>query len=156
MAIHFDTPTPEEAAREILGTHLLRLAAERRTSRSDHVLTRLQRFVLMTVKRRGHLGVSELVDLLEVGPTTASQFITTLEERGWLHRELDSRDRRRHVITLTEAGQESLDEALRRDRERLEFWLGQLTGEERAQVLRLTHRMVEIMAAAAPEGNLDT
>lgn len=150
IPIGCDTLSPAEAAREILDTHLLRLVAERRTSRSEHALTRLQRYVLMTVKRRGHLGVSELVDLLEVGPTTASQFITTLEERGWLHRELDARDRRRHVITLTDTGQAALSEALRRDRERLEFWLAQLTGEERVQIVRLTHRVVEIVAAAVP------
>ena len=136
---------PEEAAREILGAELLRLVAERRVGRTGAQLTRLQRYVLMAVARLGPLPVSELVDLLEVGPTTASQFIKTLEERGWLFRSLDTRDRRRHLVALTEAGTHVLAQAQKRDRERLERLMRELAPDERASLVHLVHRVVEVL-----------
>lgn len=142
--------SPKEAASAILGAHLFRLVAERRVGRAGNALTRLQRYVLMAVSQRGSLSVSDLVELMEVGPTTASQFIKTLEERGWLARALDVRDRRRHVLSVTDVGRQILDQAEHRDRERLERLLARLTPEERGDLVRLTQRIVAI-AAASPD-----
>ena len=84
------------------------------------------------------------------GVSVNPNIIKTLEERGWLARALDVRDRRRHVLSVTDLGRQILDQAEHRDRERLERLLARLTPEERGDLVRLTQRIVAI-AAASPD-----
>ena len=67
--------------------------------------------------------------------------VAELEQRDWLARERDVRDRRRNVVTITAAGQNALarmDAAIDTAQEAL---LAPLTKPEREQLTRLLARL---------------
>lgn len=52
--------------------------------------------------------LSQIANIQGVTPATATTLVTTLENRGWVHRGHDAEDRRKVVVTLTDAGMEHL------------------------------------------------
>lgn len=72
-------------------------------------ITPLQYTALTVLERRSDLSAAELARNAFVTDQSAADMIAVLEERGLAHRHPDSRDRRRRVIRLTEAGQALLD-----------------------------------------------
>lgn len=55
--------------------------------------------------------LTEIATAHGVTPATATTLVTTLENRGWVHRERDDADRRRVDVRLTESGYTVLAEA---------------------------------------------
>jgi DNA-binding MarR family transcriptional regulator len=55
---------------------------------------------------------SELADMMSVSGATMSNTLTTLEERGWIHRERSREDRRLIHIDITEQGKRALHETI--------------------------------------------
>ncbi len=119
---------------------------ERRRQRAAGEPTRLQEFTLLTIRERGALQVSELVSLLDISPATASQLLSTMEDRGWLAREILATDRRRHRVALTEAGEETVLQMERRRQERFARLLAGLSTMEREQLVILARRVVEVLS----------
>lgn len=143
-----------EAADRLLSmTNLFQMTMDRRHARPAGEPTRLQSFLLMAAARHdGAMTVSELAPLLDVSPATASQMVGTLEARGWVSRAFDPHDHRRHVVALTTAGQEMVEQSRRRRRDRLVAVLSQLSGAERADLVRLALRVAEAAVnAGAPD-----
>lgn len=139
-------PSPKEAVDQLFDIQqLFRLAMERRPQHSEGHLTRLQQFLLTIIARKGPLPIAELVRILDVGPTTVSQFIRTLESRGFVSRTFDPEDRRRHVVHLTDAGRTIVEQTMAQRRSRLQRVLEDLTGEERAQMVHLARRLADIL-----------
>ena len=141
----------EETLTQLSELHGRMLGAfiERRRQRPEGGPTRLQEFALLAIRDRGGMQVSELVSLLEISPATTSQLLTSMEEKGWLQREMLPADRRRHQVTLTDGGRTLMAQMEARRRERFARVLGELTGEERAQVVSLAKRLVEIVSRSS-------
>lgn len=138
-----------DAADQLLGmTNLFQMTMDRRRARPAGEPTRLQSFLLMAIARHGTLTVSDLAPLLDVSAATASQMVGTLETRAWVSRAFDPRDHRRHVLELTAEGHEMVERSRMRRRERLVEILSRLSGEERAEMVRLAER-VAVAAAEA-------
>lgn len=127
------------------------LFVERRRPRPDGQPTRLQTHVLLAIREKGGLQVSEIARLLEVSPATTSQLLTAMEEKGWLERTLVPNDRRRHRVGLTPAGEGVVREIEARRKERAAAVLAALSAEERAQLVTMAHRLVETIAHMQPE-----
>lgn len=147
----------ETVDRLLSAQSLFRMAMERRRRRPDDTqLTRLQQFLLGVLSHHGPVPVSRLASLLEVGPTTISQFIRALEARGFVLRSFDPQDRRRHLVQITDAGRRTMAMVLAQRRRRMEEVLGRLTGEERADLIRLAERLAEVLGPApeAPRGGV--
>lgn len=103
--------------------------------------------------RLPHLGV--LSSLAEFGPSAqrdlsirlridASDLVSVLddlEDEGLVRRERDTRDRRRHAVTLTTEGRTRLAHRLAISRELDDRLLAPLNEEERAQLHRLLVRV---------------
>ena len=145
-----DGMTVADAAARLsaLQRHVL-VFAERRRRPPGTLPTRLQEHVLRAIGERGAVDVSEIAGMLEIGRPTASQLLGTMEGRGWLERGLRPEDRRRHAVRLTAQGGAMLQEAEARRARRIAAVLQALTAEERAQVVRLAERLVEVLAAEA-------
>jgi DNA-binding MarR family transcriptional regulator len=103
------------AAQEIANCTCLRLrkAARRVTQIYDQTLepsglTLAQFSLLAHLYAAERLSVGDLADALVTDPTTLTRNLKPLSERGLVRIVADEADRRRRVITLTEAGQRLL------------------------------------------------
>ena len=110
-------------------------------------MTRLQGFLLHTVADHDSIPMADLVQLLEVGRATVSQFVSALESRGWIERGLDPDDRRRHLVRITALGKTVAEESRRGRRLRMERVLERLTDEERAQLVAIAERIADIVSS---------
>jgi DNA-binding MarR family transcriptional regulator len=80
----------------------------------------------------GPLGVNELAERLEVTPATVSLMVGELTRKGILDRREDPTDRRRAIVTLSDAHREAIDAWLARGAHAWRQALDPLTDAERA------------------------
>jgi DNA-binding MarR family transcriptional regulator len=81
-----------------------------RAAHAANDLSPRQFFLLGLLYDHGALGQSELGAALETDPSILVTMLNPLEDRGWLQRERDPVDRRRHLVTLTEAGRRGFEQ----------------------------------------------
>ncbi len=126
---------------------LLRMTMERRPRRPEGGMTRLQAFLLHIVADHESIAMADLAQLLEVGRPTVSQFVSSLESRGWMERGLDPEDRRRHLVYITTLGKTVAEKSRRERQLRMERVLARLTDEERAQLVSIAEHIAEIVSS---------
>ena len=113
---------------------LLKLGRELR--REVHVLgvTGGQVALMVQIHKRKGIGARELAELERISPAAMSGYIDRLEKAGLVTRVPDVRDRRRHVLTLTDEA----ERVLRSVRTRRTAWLAErlqrLSPEELAAI----------------------
>jgi DNA-binding MarR family transcriptional regulator len=94
--------------------------------------------VMVTLREFGGLSQQEVSDSINVDRSDMVRILDRLEGLGYVVRARDAADRRRHVLTLTPAGEEAI--------ERAEPVLAQVTEETFARVSdeerRTLHRLV--------------
>jgi DNA-binding MarR family transcriptional regulator len=137
------SPRPEIAPlaselRVVIGQLIRRLRAE------QHLFSISQGAVLGRLDREGPQSVSDLAAAERVRPQSMAQTVADLESAGLLDRRPDPGDRRRALVSLTEAGVEALV-ASRRERE---GWLAgeieKLPAEDRRTLARAVALLDEI------------
>jgi DNA-binding MarR family transcriptional regulator len=82
----------------------------------------------------GTMGQGELGQTMGVDPSILVTLLNPLEADGFVSRERDSADRRRHVVTLTAAGRLHFDGATRAQREAEDALFAGLDDEQRQQL----------------------
>lgn len=78
------------------------------TTADDATIIQMRSLALLST---GSMTVSELAKLRQVSLQTASETVKHLEEREWIERVRNPKDRRQWVITLTHAGLQQLEAA---------------------------------------------
>jgi DNA-binding MarR family transcriptional regulator len=97
--------------------------------------------VLVALSDDGPLSQAELGRRLAIDRSDTAAVVAELEQREWLARERDDRDRRRNVVTITAAGEDALarmDAAIDGAQDAL---LAPLTATERQQLTTLLARL---------------
>lgn len=84
----------------------------------------------------GPLGVNDLADRLEVTPATVSLMVGELSRKGILERREDPEDRRRAIVTLSDAHRPAIDAWLARSARAWQEALAPLTDAERALFIK--------------------
>jgi DNA-binding MarR family transcriptional regulator len=92
--------------------------------------------------------VGDIARELGITQPSASDAVAALEAKGYVSRVVDSNDRRRVALALTERGV-ALDEQLVRDRSVLRSALGPLSTDERETVLVALQRVMTLFSEAA-------
>jgi DNA-binding MarR family transcriptional regulator len=141
------TPTPENARGLIderasseglllalLGQHAMRRL---RAIHIEHGLSPRQFHLLGLLHDRGAMTQRELGVVMGVDPSILVGLLNPLEADGFLSRERDPADRRRHVVTLTPAGDQQLDRAAQAQREAEDELFATLTAAQREQLRAL-------------------
>jgi DNA-binding MarR family transcriptional regulator len=79
----------------------------------------------------GPMTVNDLAARLEVAPTTVSLLVAELSRKGVLERREDEVDRRRRIVSITDAMRPAIDTWLARGATAWQQALGPLTPEQR-------------------------
>jgi DNA-binding MarR family transcriptional regulator len=118
----------------LLGQHAMRRL---RAAHIEHGLSPRQFHVLGLLHDRGAMSQGELGTVMGVDPSILVGLLNPLEADGYLSRERDPADRRRHVVTLTRAGEQQLDRAAQAQRDAEDELFADLTVTERNQLRAL-------------------
>jgi DNA-binding MarR family transcriptional regulator len=116
------SPAPQNlsdvaALAETLHPILLRISRRLRKQAQHFGMSSLDALLLMMVRKRPGVGMSELADLEHMSRPTMSAHIKRLEAAGWIARQApDSEDKRRVGLIVTPAGLAAVD-AVRRQRD---------------------------------------
>jgi DNA-binding MarR family transcriptional regulator len=99
-----------------------------------HDLKPRQHYLLGLLHDHGATGQRELGEAMGVDPSVLVTLLNPLEAGGFVSRERDPADRRRHVVTLTAAGRRHFDNATRAQREAEDAMFAALDDDQRQQL----------------------
>jgi DNA-binding MarR family transcriptional regulator len=105
-----------------------------RDTHTAHHLTPRQFRLLGLLHDQGPIAQSELAASIGADPSIVVTMLNPLEDDGLISRERDPNDRRRHVVTLTPAGEHHLTRAARAQREAEDELFDALDDEQREQL----------------------
>jgi DNA-binding MarR family transcriptional regulator len=100
--------TSEGLLLALVGQHAMRRL---RAAHNEHDLSPRQFHLLGLLHDKGPLTQRELGALMDVDPSVLVGLLNPLEAEGYLSRERDADDRRRHVVSLTSRGERKLARA---------------------------------------------
>jgi DNA-binding MarR family transcriptional regulator len=123
--------TSEGLLLALLGQYAMRRL---RAAHTEHKLSPRQFHLLGLLHDRGAMTQRELGTLMDVDPSILVTLLNPLEADGYLSRARDPADRRRHVVTLTRAGQRQLERAAQAQRDAEDELFAGLTDTQRAQL----------------------
>lgn len=106
-------------------------------------------FAINRVRREGPLRLTTLAAKEGISQPSMTQLITRLERQGFLTRTADPEDGRVTLVSISELGQDALDDRKRLRRERLDELLATLTPDERNALLLSAHVALPILRRLA-------
>ena len=128
------SPDCHQAARRVMMVIPLTMRVLAQDLRQLHQEVSRGHFRLLTILAERPHNLGELADKQWVSAPTMSNTITHLEDKGWVRRARNPRDRRLVMVELTEAGREALAAIDRVLEERLAGALASLSAPELAQI----------------------
>jgi DNA-binding MarR family transcriptional regulator len=120
-----------------------------RAAHHAHKLKPRQFQILGLLHDHGGLAQSELMHEMGVAPSILVTLLNPLEADGLVARQRDPADRRRHLVTLTPAGEHQLASASRAQKDTEDTLFGSLDDEQRAQLRGLLLALRNGLAADA-------
>src|SRR4051812_49722341 len=108
-----------------------------RDAHTAHNLKPRQFQILGLLHDHGGLAQSELIQEMGVAPSILVTLLNPLEADGLVARERDPDDRRRHLVTLTRAGERLLASASRAQKETEDALFASLDADQREQLRAL-------------------
>src|SRR4051812_8925055 len=105
-----------------------------RAAHDAHSLKPRQFQVLGLLHDHGGLAQRELMHEMDVDPSILVTLLNPLEDEGLVARKRDPSDRRRHLVTLTRAGERKLVSAARAQKEAEDALFASLDDDQRQQL----------------------
>src|SRR3954469_21001819 len=118
-----------------------------RAAHTAHDLKPRQFQILGLLHDHGGLARGELIQEMGVAPSILVTLLNPLEAAGLVTRERDPGDRRRHLVTLTAAGEKHLASASRAQKDTEDALFGSLDNDQREQLRGLLLALSEGLAA---------
>jgi DNA-binding MarR family transcriptional regulator len=132
----------------LLGQEAMRRLREAHTANN---LKPRQFQLLGLLHDHGPMGQRELGETMGVDPSILVTLLNPLEVDGFVWRERDPEDRRRHVVTLTAAGRLHFDGATRAQREAEDALFAGLDDNRRQQLGAVLVALRDSLASAAED-----
>ena len=123
--------TSEGLLLALLGQHAMQRL---RAAHTEHELSPRQFHLLGLLHDHGAITQRELGRLMDVDPSILVTLLNPLDADGYVSRERDPSDRRRHVVHLTPRGERQLDRAAQAQRDAEDEILASLTADQRRQL----------------------
>lgn len=99
--------------------------------------------MLAALRDQGELPQTSLCDMMRLTQNTVVTWLNDLEDRGFVERQRDPDDRRKHNVALTEKGSVALERAETELRRLEDEALAALTAEERNQLRKLLAKALD-------------
>jgi DNA-binding MarR family transcriptional regulator len=132
------------AATPYLMLEVLKLSRRRGVARAPGPEWRLPAYAVMAaLDEFGPASQSEISRRLRYDPSDLVGVIDTLETAGWVVRDRDERDRRRHLLRFTDEGRRRMEERVDLGEEMLDTFLEPLEPAEREELHGLLLRLLE-------------
>jgi DNA-binding MarR family transcriptional regulator len=123
-----------------------------RDAHTTHNLKPRQFQILGLLHDNGRLAQRELMHEMNVDPSILVTLLNPLEADGLVSRKRDPTDRRRHLVTLTPAGERALVSASRAQKETEDALFSSLDDEQREQLGALLIALRDGLAADTEGG----
>lgn len=133
-----NTPSP--------GSIVLLIKLTRRVYRQateDVLGLKLKAYMVLTNLREGALPQQDLCASMQMDANNTVLLLNDLESKEYVERRRDPADRRRHIVAITDSGQEALTRAERAMESLEEAAFGGLSSEDREALRDLLFRAVE-------------
>ncbi len=143
---------------EELGALVLQVAHRiMRMVRGEHarrgvILTMQQGGAMMFISHHSGCSLSELANTIGMTISAASKLVDGLVEKGFIHRETDSEDRRKIILSLTEAGQADKDSVDRMAESVVSTRLDSLSHDDRV----LIGKAMKLLGSVFVQQNVDS
>src|SRR3954465_11526499 len=118
-----------------------------RAAHTAHNLKPRQFQILGLLHDHGGLAQRDLVQTMDMAPSMLVTLLNPLEADGLVSRERDPDDRRRHLVTLTPAGQTQLASAARAQKDTEDALFAALDNDQREQLRGLLLALSDGLAA---------
>src|SRR3954469_6711124 len=118
-----------------------------RAAHTAHNLKPRQFQILGLLHDRGGLAQSDLVQTMDMAPSMLVTLLNPLEADGLVTRERGPADRRRHLVTLTPAGEKQLASASRAQKDTEDALFASLDNDQREQLRGLLLALSDGLAA---------
>lgn len=139
----------------LIGMHRMINQIDRRTAHiaAEHDLTLSQFGVLEALYHVGDLTVGEVKQKILSSDGTIPVVVKNLEKRGLLYRKQDPKDKRKSILSLTEAGQDVISKAYPENEKMIRDQLSVWTKEERRQLSLLLRKFFSGRDEKEPGGH---
>ena len=114
---------------------------------SDFEITTPQFLALEVLKDKPGITMGELCERLYLACSTATDLIDRMEKNGYLERNRDTEDRRVIRLSITEKGQNIIDQVINARRRYVDSILKQLTQEEMDQLAQSLEKLGALIVA---------
>jgi DNA-binding MarR family transcriptional regulator len=149
-----DEPACGQRSLLLLLDHLARVARhEARIVVGDLELRPIHLIVLSILQVRGAASQKDLAAALRIDPSNLVPVLLELDQHGYIARQRDERDRRRHVVQLSSAGSQAIrrtERALAGAERRI---FGMLSTSERDTLATLLERSAQAYVAGCASSN---
>ena len=92
----------------------------------------------------GSINISEIKSELHITKSAISQMMNSLEKKGFIERKIDTNDRRKIVVTLTQTGKDILEETKKSANNNLNKIISNLGDENTKQLINLLNQVSDI------------
>lgn len=106
--------------------------------------------LLQLLTQHDHLTNSDIVEDLDIRPSSVSALVTKLEGAGMIERQASPDDKRVALISLTEKGRQFLETAHKAKDELSETLFTTLSSDEQAQLRDLLQKLLKDLEAKQP------
>lgn len=114
---------------------VIRLERKLRKSAGSGEVTPSQYSALFALDRHGPFRVGELARREQIGKSTVTRLVATLEHKGLIERTVDELDARSNIVALTDAGRDLLAHLAKRSNDYLTERVADLAPAERQRLL---------------------
>lgn len=97
------------------------------------------------IKEKNEVTPSLISERINVKRPTVTTALNSLEEKGYIQRNMDMKDRRKFFISLTESGKEYVIEEKNRMNEKLWYIVDNLGIEDSEKLLELSNKVIDML-----------
>ncbi|PID63149.1 MAG: hypothetical protein CR986_00325 [Ignavibacteriae bacterium] len=141
-----NTPTSKQQAKNVaeLTCKLARACVKKETSfASLFNLTPTELRCLRMFSKKTTVSIKEMINELEISAGRVTHILTSLEDKKYITKRVDKKDKRNHLVDLTSESKVFIDELTEKHIELNQNILNKITSDERKLITKVLTRLID-------------